>query len=133
MVPTPTAFTPGSSRTRCTMLKTSRRTSDGSFFSKLKSISVTRSPAATKPGLRPAALSAPRKNKPAAKSNMRESAICDMTEMCRGEKNRRKEAKQECDPEDRQIRTEIQNEREVYVIKQSRKGVQQEIIAPHTE
>ena len=49
---------------------------------------VTRSPAATKPGLSPAALSAPRKNKPAAKSSMRESAICDMTEMCRGAKNR---------------------------------------------
>ena len=47
--------------------------------------------------------------------------------------NGREEAKQECDPEDGQIRPEIQNEREVYVIKQSREGVQQEIITPHTE
>src|SRR4029077_13879561 len=72
MVPTPTALTPGSSRARAIMLKISRRASAGSFFTKVKSISVTRSPAATNPGFNPAAFIAPRKNNPAAKSNTNE-------------------------------------------------------------
>src|SRR5437588_3548080 len=84
------ALTPGSSRARWMILKISRRASAGSFFTKVKSISVTRSPAATNPGFNPAAFIAPRKNNPAAKSNIRERAICAMTEICRGAKNRLK-------------------------------------------
>ena len=87
-MPTATARTPGSSRACCAIAKIVRRASAGVFLISVKSNSVTRSPAATKPGSRPAALSAPRKNKPAAKSNMSESAICAMTEICRGAKKR---------------------------------------------
>src|SRR5579884_3427949 len=64
----------------------SRRAAVGSFLTRVKSISVTRSPAATNPGFNPAAFMAPRKNNPAAKSNMSESAICAMTEIWRAQK-----------------------------------------------
>ena len=89
-MPTAAARTPGSSRARSTIANINRRESAGSFLIRLKSNSLIRSPAATNPGLSPAALSAPRKNKPAAKSNMSESAIWAMTEICRGAKKRLK-------------------------------------------
>ena len=87
-MPTAVACTPGNSRTRWSMAKIVRRESAGSFLIRLKSNSVIKSPAATNPGLSPAALSAPLKNNPAEKSNMRESAIWIMTEICRGAKKR---------------------------------------------
>src|SRR5439155_6105317 len=55
---------------RRTLSKIKGRESRGVFLIKLKSNSQTISPRATKPGLSPAALRAPRKNNPAAKSNM---------------------------------------------------------------
>ena len=67
--------TPGSLSARCTIAKIVRRASAGVFFTRLKSNSVMISPAALKPGLSPAALRAPRKNNPAAKSSMSESDL----------------------------------------------------------
>ena len=83
-------WTPGNSRARCTAANMSRRASGCSFLTSEKSSSVTRPPAATKPGLSALALSAPRKKNPALKRSMSESAICAMTEICRGAKNRLK-------------------------------------------
>ena len=65
-----------------------RRASTGSALLSEKSISVTRSPAGSKPGWRWLASRDPRKNRPALKSSMSESAICAMTRMWRGAKKR---------------------------------------------
>src|SRR5437016_6016344 len=79
MVPVAEATTPGSCRARSTIAKISFRHSAGSFLTRLKSNSAIKSPAGLKPGSSPAALSAPRKNNPAAKHNEQKSLAEQLT------------------------------------------------------
>ncbi len=82
------ARTPGKARTRCTVANMVRCAASSSSWAKVKSISAEMAPWRSNPGFRPPAMSAPRKNSPALKSRVSESAICAMTSRCRSAKKR---------------------------------------------
>src|SRR6266576_2496689 len=120
------ALTPGSSRARWMILKISRRASAGSFFTKVKSISVTRSPAATNPGFNPAAFIARRKESAEASHPRRFTdllfQIVNQIGLRRfkcgteAEERSRDQTKHERHREHGEVRREIDNEREVDVV-----------------